>query len=154
MNDGDIMVNMDANMRMRMSDWCARLRNVERSASSRRNIIIWSHCQHCQHFSAASSRAKLVKAASNFANILTSAFERRASYSHIIFGPDIKNPFCRNLTVWPCLSTGMYFGGFDSSEKLGRSKIEIAAGWRDAGQLGACYCWCWDKKCTENYVTL
>ena len=76
------------------------------------------HCNLVAH-------PKLVKAAVNFANILTSAFERRASYSHIIFGPDIKNLFCRNLTVWPGLSTGMYFEGFDSSEKLGTSRLKL-----------------------------
>ena len=81
------------------------------------------HCNLVAH-------PKLVKAAVNFANILTSAFERRASYSHIIVGPDAEkfDPFCRSKTLTGSLglSAGingapMYFEGFDFSQKLGAS---------------------------------
>ena len=138
-------------------------------------MIIWSHCQHCQHFCAASKRAKLVKAASNFANILTAAFERRASYSHIIFGPDIKNPSRHQkpfLSKWKfdCLTMserGNVFWGIWLFREFRSKSIEITASWRDAEQLEACYytmtrqamCWkSWNlimnHKCSNFYQSM
>ena len=139
MNDGDIMVNMDANMRMRMSDWCARLRNVERSSSSRRNMIIWSHCQHCQHFCV--KKSKIGESCLKFGKYSDGGFREESIILAYYLRTRHQKPF---LSKWKfdCLTMsehGNVFWGIWLFREFRSKSIEITASWRDAEQLEACY---------------